>query len=651
MSTLNATGAFAIPAQAFEVSLGGLKRWRDEVAASLAAFRRWGIVNRMLDEQSAARLAHLERRLSVERLTIAFVAEISRGKSELINALFFADLGYRLLPSGAGRTTLCPTEILWDPARAPGIRLLPIQSRQDSRSLRECIQELDAWHEVPLDLTHPESLAGTCEVISESIVVSAALASELGFEAASDATVEIPRWRYALLNLPHPLLASGLAILDTPGHNTLGAEPELTVHRVPDAAAIVFMLSADSGVTRTDHELWTEHIAPIHGLERTSFIVLNKIDGLRDGLKTEDHVLSEIDRQVRATADTLGRDPTRIFALSARQALVAKIQGDRDALLKSRLYRLEQSLARGMVHERRLDHATAVRAETRSLYAQSRSLIASRLGFAQQQLEELEALQGKNQKLVESLARKARQERGHLEQARAMMMGLRTVHNRHADQLARLLGPNEVRSLAIEARSAVAKSSFSSGIGTALDGFFEGSRARLREAIAVIEEARALMGSVAHKFVQEYHIAAPEVAAFATERFLVEIDRLEERCARDFKGASSLMLHRRKTLGALFFDTVALKVIHVFEIADREVRTWMNGFVRPLDAQVSASQESANSRIEGMGRIQNAETDLLGRLEELKAIAADIRAQREQLEAHHERLQGLIDVERDPSLA
>jgi dynamin family protein len=651
MSTLSATGALTLPPQAFEVSLGELKRWRDEVAARLTEFRRWGMMNRFVDEQSAARLAHLERRLAVERLTIAFVAEISRGKSELINALFFADLGYRLLPAGAGRTTLCPTEIVWDPERAPGIRLLPIQTRQDSRSLRECIQELDSWHEVPLDPAHPEGFAATCEVISESIDVSPALAAALGFEAGDGATVEIPRWRYALLNLPHPLLASGLAILDTPGHNTLGAEPELTVHRVPDAAAIVFMLSADSGVTRTDHELWSEHIAPIHGLERTSFIVLNKIDGLRDGLKTEAHVLSEIDRQVRATADTLKRDPTRIFALSARQALVAKIQGDRDALLKSRLYRLEQSLARGMVHERRLDHATAVRAETRALFAQARSLIASRLGFAQQQLEELEGLQGKNQKLVEALARKARQERGHLEQARAMMMGLRTVHNRQADQLARLLGPNEVRALAIEARSAVAKSSFSSGIGTALDGFFEGARSRLREAIAVIEEARALMASVAHKFSQEYHIATPELAPFATERFLVEIDRLEERCARDFKGASSLMLRRRKTLGALFFDTVALKVIHVFEIADREVRTWMNGFVRPLDAQVSASQESANSRIEGMGRIQNAETDLVGRLAELKAIAASIRVQREELEAHHERLQGLLDVERDPSLA
>ena len=56
--------------------------------------------------------------------------------------------------------------------------------------------------------------------------------------------VEIPRWRYAIVNFPHPLLESGLTILDTPGYNTMGSEPELTIHRLPDAAAVVFMLGS-----------------------------------------------------------------------------------------------------------------------------------------------------------------------------------------------------------------------------------------------------------------------------------------------------------------------------------------------------------------------------------------------------------------------
>jgi hypothetical protein len=649
MSTLSATGAWLASSRSFERSLAELKQWRDSTAEALSALRRWAVVGRLLDEQSAARLAHLERRLAGERLTVAFVAEYSRGKSELINALFFADFGHRLLPSGPGRTTLCATEIGWDPARPPSLRLLPIGTREQPKALREYIQESAGWTTVEIDPAHPESIASACEAISESIEVEAVHAADLGFRVEGEGLARIPRWRYALLNVPHPLLANGLVILDTPGHNTLGTEPELTLHRVPDAAAIVFMLTAETGLERADADLWAEHIAPIDGLERSCFVVLNKIDVLRDGSRSEAQVLAEIDRQVKESAEALAMEPTRVFALSARQALAGKIAGDGDALLKSRLYRLEQALAKRTVHERRLDHTTSVGAEVRVVMGEARALATSRLDYAREQIEALAALQGKNQKLVESLARKASQERARIEQARALLMGLRTVHNRHADELARLLDPDHIREAAIDARRAVTGSAFSSGIGEALDGFFASARERIQSAIATIEEAKKMMANVGRSLA-EYRIGAPQAEDFATDRFLVEIGRLEERCTRDFRGTASLILHRRKTLGALFFDTVALKVVHVFEIADREVRTWMNGFVRPLEAQVNAFQEQANNRIEGMGRIQNAETDLVERLDELKKIVADVTAQREQLEAHHQRLQALLQVP-DRSLA
>lgn len=648
---MSATGAWSVPARAFEARLAELKAWRDATAAALAAFRRWAVVGRVLDEQSAARLAHLERRLASERLTVSFVGEFSRGKSELINALFFADTGTRLLPSGLGRTTLCPIEVRWDEAQPPALRLLPIETRESPRALREFMADPAAWKEVPLDAARPDGVAEACQAIAQTINVAAGAAASLGLASTLQGRVDIPKWRYAVLNYPHPLLAAGLTILDTPGHNAMGTEPEVTMHRIPDSAAIVFMLGADTGVTATDKDLWNEHIAPIQGLEQTCYVVLNKIDGLRDGMKPEAQVLAEIDRQVRASAEALGVPPMRVFGLSARQGLVGKVQDDRDLQVKSRLYRLEQALAGGMVHQRRVDHAAAVRAELRSVWAEGGALLDSRLAFARQQVEEITELQGRNQKLVETLARKASAERVRLEQARAVMMGLRTIHNRHADELARLLDPNAAREQGIRTRLAVLNSAFSSSIGVALDQFFDGARNRIRESVAIIGEARGMMQTVARKFTQEYQIAAVEAPEFATDRFLVELDRLQALCARDFKGTGSLLLRRRSTLGALFFDTVALKVIHVFEIADREVRTWLNGFIRPLEAHLAAFQEQTNARIEGMSRIQNAEVDLVERLAELRSLAAEVAAQREQWDACRERLEELLQVEPEHSLA
>ncbi|HET9471237.1 MAG TPA: GTPase, partial [Usitatibacter sp.] len=130
MSTLSATGTWPMATRSLERSVAEFRQWRDATTAALSAYRRWATVARLLDEQSAARLAHLERRLAADRLTIAFVAEYSRGKSELINALFFAAQGARLLPASGGKI-LCPVEILWDPSRPPSIRLLPIETRDE----------------------------------------------------------------------------------------------------------------------------------------------------------------------------------------------------------------------------------------------------------------------------------------------------------------------------------------------------------------------------------------------------------------------------------------------------------------------------------------------------------------------------------------
>jgi HAMP domain-containing protein len=648
---MSATGTWVAPTRAFETSLSQLKEWRHLVAAELTAFRRWAIVSRLIDDQTMARIAHLERRLSHERLTVAFVAEYSRGKSELINGLFFSDLGDRLLPSGVGRTTLCPMEILWDASKPPGVRVLPIASRSSERALREFIAEADQWETIPIDPAKPETVAAAFQALSQAITVSAAEAAGLGFAADLPDRVELPRWRYAIVNFPHPLLASGLTVLDTPGENALTAEPELTMHRIPDAAAIVFMVAADTGVTVGDEALWKDHIAPIEGLEQTCYIALNKIDMLRDGAKSESQVLEEIDRQVRRTADALGVQPTRVFALSALQGYTARLAGDRDGLMRSRVYRLEQALAKGMVHQRRVDHAAAVLAETRAIFNEARALLESRIAFAREQRDELLALQGKNQKLVEVLAKKAAVERGRIEKARTEISALRSMHNRFAEQLDRVLNPAAIREAGIQTRLAVLNTRFSGSIGQTIDGFFAHARGNLERAIFVIAEVRAMIANAKAKFGQDYGMVIEAAPEFATERFLIELERIEDQCGDDFRSATSLLMRGRKTLGSLFFDTVALKVIHVFEIADREVRTWMASFIRPLDAQLNAFQEQTNARIEGMGRIQNAETDLVARLGELELLVGEVDGQRQQLERHRERLAALLAVEREHSLA
>ena len=170
-------------------------------------------------------------------------------------------------------------------------------------------------------------------------------------------------------------------------------------------------------------------------------------------------------------------------------------------------------------------------------------------------------------------------------------------------------------------------------------------RGRIARAVEVIGEVKAMMATVNRRFADSWGLSPVELAPFSTDRFPLELDRLEEHCSRDFRSATSLLTRGRRALAALFFDTVATQVIHVFEIADREVRTWMNSFIRPLEAQVSAFQEQANSRIEGMARIRDAESGLVGRIDDLQAFLRECEGLAKEWESHDARFARLLDIE------
>ena len=76
--------------------------WRRRLSAGISALHEWLQQQDLAGAQVDVKVQQLLERLQQDKLVVAFVAEFSRGKSELINAIFFADFGQRLLPSSAG---------------------------------------------------------------------------------------------------------------------------------------------------------------------------------------------------------------------------------------------------------------------------------------------------------------------------------------------------------------------------------------------------------------------------------------------------------------------------------------------------------------------------------------------------------------------
>src|SRR5499427_1173298 len=464
--------------------------WRRRLSARISDLHEWLSEQELADAQADLSIQQLLERLHQDKLVIAFVAVFSRGKSELINAIFFADFGQRLLPSSAGRTTMCPTELLYDPTRPPSIRLLPIETRARDGSVAEFKNYADEWVTLTLDLSSADKMSQALSQVSQTKRVPIALARKYGLydeadvlaplSAADDAAVDIPCWRHAVINFPHPLLQQGLVILDTPGLNAIGTEPELTLNLLPNAHAVLFVLAADAGVTKTDIDVWRNHLVGADPATKEGrLVILNKIDGLWDELKSASDVDAEIARQVRSCAQILSLPPAQVFAVSAQKALLAKVNGD-DALLgRSRLPQLEQALSQELIPAKREIVGTATRAEIRSLALTVRAILDARAAGIREQLAELRGLRGKNHDVVEHMMERIKQEKELFERGMQRYTALRNVFTQHTTALYESIGLETLREAAGETRRRIERSPFTKGVREAMSEFFEAIRTNI----------------------------------------------------------------------------------------------------------------------------------------------------------------------------
>ena len=602
-------------------------RWRGETIEAVLRLRNWLNRNDVGDAQSDQRLQCLIERLRAYKLTVAFVAEFSRGKSELINAIFFAGHGGRILPSSAGRTTMCPTELQWTPESKPELRLLPIDTRARTEPVSELKLLSECWTVEPLDTESAVRLQAALARVGEVTRVAEDEAARLGFKIdpegedglkpAHDGSVEVPKWRHAIIQFPHPLLEQGLVVLDTPGLNAIGAEPELTLSLLPNAHAVLFILAADTGVTLSDMAVWRDYVNA-GAREKGRLVVLNKIDGLWDGLRDDASIEAEIEHQVRSVADTLEIGTGAIFPVSAQKGLVARVNGDKALFEKSRLLALERALSEDLLPAKQDIVRDNTLNETRDLLHQTEVLLQARLDGVKEQLRELTGLHGKNRGVVEYMMYKIRVEKDEFEQGLKKYYAVRSVFTGLSNKLLSHVGMDTLRTETRKTRDVMIGSRFSLGLRDAIKDYFARMHANLAQAETDISEIYRMLDIMYKRFSVEHglKLAAPE--RYSTRRCEADLARLETICHSQFNSTLKLMTTEKNVLMKKFFETVAVQVRRIFETANQEIEQWLRAVMAPLEIQVREYQLQLKRRLESVRRIHQATDTLENRVEELK---------------------------------
>ena len=610
----------------FNQQFDQLGAWRREFGLRLKLLREWLVEHELLDAAVEERLERLESRLTSDKIMVAFVAEFSRGKSELINAIFFAGYGRRIMPASAGRTTMCPTELGFDPAVPACLRLLPIETRRQPQPLMEWRAVPEQWTRIDLDVNDAAQLAEAMAKVAETRRVSRDEARALGFwhddrpddnpMADEAGLVEVPRWRHALINLAHPLLKRGLVVLDTPGLNAIGAEPELTVNLIPQAHAVVFILAADTGVTKSDQTIWREHLLPGQGARAARVVVLNKIDTLWDPLSSPIQVHAQIDRQIDSSAELLGVPRQQVVAVSAQKGLVAKVNGDDMLLQASRLPELESLLSEQLLANRQAVLGAAVATSVQSLRDEVRRVMHIRRRDLAEQMLELKGLRGKNQTVIRQMRARIEQEQAEFDASGSRVLALRSVHLRQLREVFDLLGAATLRRELDQLALTLGQPGMKLGVKRAYLDSFDRLKATLARVRTANDEIQQMLAGTFRQLNAEFGFSlqapdAPDMAPFEQDLDFIERSHLQ------YLGVSNLLRLSQPDYVQRLIRALGTRLRGVFETALGEVELWNKSSTAQLNAQLRERRRNFTRRIEAIERIQDAAGHLEERLQEL----------------------------------
>lgn len=607
--------------------------WRRQFALRLKLMSEWLQDHELLEAGVRERLDQLHAQVRNDKIMVAFVAEFSRGKSELINAVFFAGYGRRIMPASAGRTTMCPTELGYDSEVPPCLRLLPIETRLQSKSLLDWRNAPDKWERVDLDVNDPQQLARAIQKVAEVRRVTRSEATALGFwnddlpddnpVMGSDGMIEVPKWRHALINMAHPLLKQGLVILDTPGLNAIGAEPELTVSLLPQAHAVVFILGADTGVTKSDLAIWRQHIAGLPEGQASRLVVLNKIDTMWDALSTPEQVQLQIAAQRTESADVLGLSPMQVIAVSAQKGLLAKVSRDERLLQASNLMELETALGVDLLGQRRRILGAAVASAVQALRQETGRQVHTRARDLVEQVQELEGLRGKNAGVIKQMRLRIEQEQAEFDASGAKIQAVRSVHLRLLKDLFSLLGHSHLKSRVTELARALKQPGIKLGVRRAYGHTFELLRADLLKADQLASEIQSMLEGSFKGLNAEYSFSLQPPTPPQLQQYLKDLELIEKSHLQYLSLGNALRLAQPE-FGERLARALMSRLRVVYDTAVNAVELWNKSAAAQLDAQLRERRRNFSRRIEAVSRIQQAASGLDERIRELQSQQAEL---------------------------
>ena len=455
------------------------------------------------------------------------------------------------------------------------------------------------------------------------------MVNEKGELPGEEELVEVPAWRYAMINYPHPLLTNGISILDTPGLNALGMEPELTVSTVPNAHAILFLLSIDTGVTKSDMEIWDRYVKP--GLPQ-KIAVLNKIDLMWDELKTEAEIEKAIARMVETTSQHLQLPKDRIFPISAQKGLLGRIREDAGLVKRSGLEVLEKFLADEIVPMKRTILCKAVVNEIGGMMMSSRALVGKKQQGNLAEIGELNGLVGKSREVVQKLWAKITAEKNAYNAALAEYKVNHSQFSAKKAALLDLLNSQKLDATLAKSAQAIEDSWTTIGLQRGMNTLVKDMSGNFEQVFAASEDIKKLMQGVYNTFIEKFGFQKMKIPALDLDPQRTKLQLLVMQTEQFVKDPVNVVVKEKHFVVKNFYSTLVKEARTNFSSAKTQAERWVTAVVLPLEVQIKDHKAQLQSRLDNLAKINEKTTSINEQMAILKAAEADLKKQREMIE-------------------
>jgi hypothetical protein len=592
-------------ASQLEQRIAQFTQWREQLVANIDEFQSWQDRYGQADIEQTLRIYDLIQGLRNARIRLAFLGESAAYKIGLINALLFPDLPDGLLPAALCSETTCAVEIFHDANEAPCVRMLPIETRKRAETIAALRRTTIEWVTTRLDPESPTAIAAALASVAETREVSAAEAQALNLPAES-ASVRIPAWRYALINLPHPTLKSGLVAFYTPSSQLLAAEPEVAIRMTASAQGLLMV--AGSELTPATQAVWKQYA---HTSRARKLIVL---DVVADS--------ATVERFARA----LDAPPAQVFPIPLQEAIKARLEHrDDDPAIES-LRAIEKLCAEQIVPERQALLLSSVVKEIGPLIQSARQAVAARFISTIKEMQDLAAASGKNQTVALDLLARLEAERKTYQQsvatfnvtyANLMARGQELLSTLHDDRIAEFLSHD---------REFIEGAWTTPGMWKSMQGLFAHFTSQVQKIHNYAVTLRDTVNGIYQNFHENFALAKLDAPPLNLDKHLEAMQTLEGN-THEFCHDPINIATYKDFLVKRFYDGLVEEARQQFEFTRLDADRWLRGALGPLNAQIMERQSLMLKRVENLRALKDNLSSVKERLRQLDQQRLAIKKQ------------------------